>query len=81
MANRLEAIDVEMAQLREQKESAQSKLRTLSAERDELIARESAARKILAMSAAERKVLGIPEPQIVQPESIESGEAVGEPGK
>lgn len=77
MARTLEKIDSDLAKAREKKEAIQNELRELTAERDTLLAKESAAAKLAAMSPAERKELGLPEPQVVaNAGAIETKESV-----
>lgn len=58
-------VDAELTELRKQKDKIMSKLRETVAERDSLVARETALQKVSQMTTAERKALGLPEPQTV----------------
>jgi hypothetical protein len=61
----IEEIEAKLLELGAEKDALREAMRALTAQRDELAARESAQKKLEAMSPAERKVLGLPEPQTV----------------
>lgn len=67
-------LEAHCAALRAQKEAIQAELREAVQALDDKRAAESARAKVAAMSPAERKALGIPEPQTVAPAGIESAE-------
>lgn len=72
--DRLAVIEGDIAKLREEQKA-------LVHERDEHATARAAQRKIAAMSPAERKAAGIPEPQIVENAGgIASGEVIGNVG-
>lgn len=64
--------------LRGEIEERKNELRGLVREIDNLTAAESARAKVAAMSEAERRALGLPEPIVIQPDGIESKEEVSE---
>jgi regulator of replication initiation timing len=74
---REEEIDKELAELDAQRSAIKEQMMVLVRERDAITTEESAQKKALAMSPAERKALGIPEPQVVsEAGGIQSEESV-----
>jgi hypothetical protein len=74
----LEELAVETQRLASQHEALREERRRVAAAIETLTAEKSAQEKLLAMSPAERKALGLPEPQIVKVDGIESAESVSE---
>ena len=63
----LSEVEDRLAALSEEKEAIRNEMRALVRARDEALAVESAKAKVAAMSPSERKVLGLPEPEVEEP--------------
>jgi hypothetical protein len=73
----IEQIDARLTELDGARAKVKAEMVSLVKQREELEAREAAAKRVAEMGDAEKAALR----QALSVESIESGEAVGEPGK
>lgn len=79
--DREKEIDDRLTVLEDEITARRDEQKALVRERDEYATKRNAVKKMLSMSPAERKALGIPEPQIVENAgAIASGEQIGDVG-
>lgn len=70
------SVEQQLFELSEQKSAIQEEMRQLTQQSDMEAAKISAATKLQAMTPQERKILGLPEPQVAEVTGIDSTEEV-----